>query len=375
LHKLFKIIIIRHIFNVKRNGEKMKLTVISGSFPCGLKNAEFCNAVKGASEDMGFNARALPLSDGGEDFLETFCSYLGAETLLCRVTDANFFIKNVRYGVKDEAVIISAYECCGLKKTMIKNPLFTTSYGVGEVISLAKKLNKKKVYIGLGDDAVNDCGTGLLCALGCKFYDKTGEEFTPVGNTLCNIAKIDFTEFSKNIAGMEFTVLCGEDNILLGGNGAAATAVKKGASPKDAEECEKNVEAFYNVTAFAGVDPNFRGAGAGGGMGYCFKAFFGAEVFSCAEFMLKNGYSEAIADSDLIIVGEELFDFSDGFTVGSAARRLAEQSGKRYVVLCGENKTQAGAAVTELNAVGAEFKEKITDGEFLKKKIGEAVNV
>lgn len=258
------------------------------------------------------------LSENTENFLETASTVLGAETLICRVTDPNFFIKNVRYGIKDDAVFIGVSECCGLKKTMIKNPLYTTSYGVGEVISLARKLNKKRVFLGLGGGAVNDCGAGIVCALGGRFFDKTGEEITPVGNTLCDIATMDLTDFYNNIEGMTFTVLYDEDYFLTGENGCVArSAESKGAKGADSDILEKNVEHFAEITSVLGVNPDFVGSGAGGGLGYCFKAFFKGEVVPYKEFLLQNIQSK-MENCDCLLISEG----NDGFV------KKAEELGK-----------------------------------------------
>lgn len=244
------------------------------------------------------------LSDNTENFLETASVVLGAETLICRVTDPNFFIKNVRYGIKDDAVFISISECCGLKKTMIKNPLYTTSYGVGEVVSLAKKLNKKRVFLGLGGGAVNDCGAGIICALGGRFFDKEGEEITPVGNTLCDISAMDLTDFYKNIEGMTFTALYEEDYFLTGKNGCVAlSAERKGAKGADSELLEKNVAHFAEITSSLGVNHDFVGSGAGGGLGYCFKAFFKGKVLPYKEFLLQNVRNK-MENCDCVLLSE-----------------------------------------------------------------------
>lgn len=320
----------------------MRFLIAPDGFKGGMSSSEFCSAAKYSLEKSGDETESLPLTDGGDGFVTTFTDILGGDTLVCRVTDPNFFIKNARYGVKGDTAIIGAAECCGLAKTMIKNPLYTTSYGLGEAVDLAKKLNKKKIVIGLGGSATNDGGAGVVCALGGRFFDKNGEEFTPVGNTLVDIEKIDLTDFNEKIAGMEFTVLTDVKNPLLGENGCSYRYAKqKGAKEEELPELEENMKNFAEKTAFLNVSPDFHGAGAAGGLGYCFKAFFKAEIVSGAEYVLDaSGFDEKLSRCDAIITGEGKFDdTSFSGKICSAIIDRAKKAGKKVYVFCGRNET------------------------------------
>ena len=54
-----------------------------------------------------------------------------------------------------------------------KNPLNTTTYGVGEVIKDAIQNGCRHFIVGIGGSATNDGGVGMLQALGFGFLDKT----------------------------------------------------------------------------------------------------------------------------------------------------------------------------------------------------------
>lgn len=320
----------------------MRFLIAPDGFKGGMSSSEFCSAAKYSLEKRGYETYCLPLTDGGDGFVSTFTDILGGDTLVCRVTDPNFFIKNARYGVKGDTAIIGAAECCGLAKTMIKNPLYATSYGLGEAVDLAKKLNKKKIVIGLGGSATNDGGAGVVCALGGRFFDKNGEEFTPVGNTLKDIERIDLTDFDEKIAGMEFTVLADVKNPLLGKDGCSYRyAMQKGAKEEELAELEENMKHFAEKTAFLNVSPDFPGAGAAGGLGYCFKAFFKAEIVSGAEYALdESGFDEKLSRCDAVITGEGKFDdTSFEGKICSAVIDRAKRAGKKVYVMCGLNAT------------------------------------
>lgn len=322
----------------------MRILLAPGSFKGGLKSTEFCAAAQMKLNKLGHETTAIPMTDGGDGFVEIFTGLVGGDLLMCRVTDPNFFIKNVRYGVKDDMVIVGVSECCGLAKTMIKDPLYATSYGLGEAISLAKKLNKHKVVVGLGGSATNDGGAGMVCALGGKFFNSDGQEFTPVGNTLKDIDRIDLDDFFKTIEGMGFLALTDVDNPLLGKEGCSYTfSAQKGAKGEEIEELEQNMRHFAEKTACLGTSPDFAGAGAAGGIGYCLKAFFKGEIKSGAEYVLdKAGFDDKLADCDCVITGEGAFDDTSlrGKLCGEVLRR-AKKAGKKAYVFCGEKKTDA----------------------------------
>lgn len=329
----------------------MRILIAPDGFKGGMSSTEFCSAAKYSLEKSGYETECLPLTDGGDGFVNIFTDILGGDTLVCRVTDPNFFIKNARYGVKDDIAIIGAAECCGLAKTMIKNPLYATSYGLGEAIDLAKKLNKKKIVIGLGGSATNDGGAGAVCALGGRFFDKNGEEFTPVGNTLKDIDKIDLTGFNEKIGGLEFVVLTDVNNPLLGKEGCCYRyAIQKGAKEEELSELEENMKHFAEKTAFLNVSPDFPGAGAAGGLGYCFKAFFKAVMVSGAEYVLDvSGFDEKLSRCDAVITGEGKFDdTSYSGKICSAVIDRTTKAGKKVFVFCGQNATDR-RDVTEIN--------------------------
>lgn len=123
-------------------------------------------------------------------------------------------------------------ECSGLLllKDEERNPLYTTTYGVGELIKYAISKEVKEIIIGIGGSATNDAGVGMLNSLGMKFLDENGNKLKPVGENLVKIKKIDDSEFLKDVCKAKFTVLCDVTNPLYGENGAAYVfAPQKGA--------------------------------------------------------------------------------------------------------------------------------------------------
>ncbi len=330
----------------------MNFLIAPDSFKGGLKNTEFCKILTEILESLGHKATSIPMSDGGDGFVETLTGILDGKILEGRATDANFFLRPLKYGVKDDIAVISLAASSALAKTMIKDPLYTTSYGLGENIKLAKTLGKKRIIIGLGGSSTNDGGVGAVCALGGKFYNADNEEFTPCGGTLSQIKHMDLTDFYASIKGLEIIALADVENPLLGENGCSKVyAPQKGARGADIEVLETNMLSLVDLTSDFGVDPDGEFMGAAGGIGYGMKAFFKAKVLSGAEYFAEiSGLEEAVKNSDCVITGEWKFDATGKKgKMCKAVLDSAAKYGKKSVVFCGEGAAADGTDVVEIN--------------------------
>jgi len=182
--------------------------------------------------DKGAEVFQLPLADGGEGTLTALSKIFGAKIEELEVNDPLFRKNKSRIGFFEGKAIIEMAECSGLLllKEEERNPLYTTTYGVGELIKYAISKGVKEIIIGIGGSATNDAGTGMLSALGMKFLDENGNELKPIGENLMKIKKINDSEFLNDVRKVKFTVLCDVTNPLYGENGAAYVfAPQKGA--------------------------------------------------------------------------------------------------------------------------------------------------
>ena len=71
-----------------------------------------------------------------------------------------------------------------------RNPLYTTTYGTGELIFDALKSGYRDITVAIGGSATNDGGMGALRALGVKFLDADGNELSGIGEDLEKVEKI-----------------------------------------------------------------------------------------------------------------------------------------------------------------------------------------
>lgn len=79
------------------------------------------------------------------------------------------------YGIlPDKTAVIEMAEAAGLPLVPVdkRNPMETTTYGVGELISHAMDRGCRKFIVGIGGSATNDGGVGMLQALGCHFIKR-----------------------------------------------------------------------------------------------------------------------------------------------------------------------------------------------------------
>jgi glycerate kinase len=110
------------------------------------------------------------------------------------------------------------------------------------------------------------------------------------------------------LEGCTLELLCDVNNPFVGPRGAARVfAPQKGASPADVEILEERMKAqACAILAETGKDvSSLPGAGAAGGLGGAFMAYFNAASVSGIEKILSlTGFEGIIAGADLIVTGE-----------------------------------------------------------------------
>jgi glycerate kinase len=194
-----------------------------------------------------------------------------------------------------------------------RNPLLTSTYGTGEMISDALQRGCRRILMGIGGSATNDAGTGMLRALGYRFLDKEGQELSGGGEILAHIASIDGSHVSDIVKECEFVVACDVKNPLYGESGAAHIfAPQKGADAEMVEQLDKGLRNFarvveeYNGEKIADME----GAGAAGGLGGGFKALLGALLERGIDMVLTAMNFDAIIEgSDIVVTGEGRIDY------------------------------------------------------------------
>lgn len=259
-----------------------------------------------------------PLADGGTGTVDAVIAARGGDKISVEVTGPVGAPVTAAYGMLPDGrtAVVEMAASTGLAQVPgdQRNPLRTTSHGLGQVIADAIGRGARKIMLGLGDTATVDGGIGALAALGARFETGDGEVLQGplAGGDLGRVARVDLGPLEERIAGVEFQVLSDVDNPLCGEHGAAAVfGPQKGATPDMVRQLDEGLAGFERVLATAGSRP-FRdtpGAGAAGGMGGAAAGPLRARIVSGAEqVMALLAINDAIARADLVVVGEGRMD-------------------------------------------------------------------
>ena len=230
----------------------------------------------------------LPMADGGDGSLEAVSAVWGpsCRRIRCRITGPLGEPAETEFLISGERAFIEMAKVCGL--VMVpeseRNPLNTTTYGLGETMLEAYGAGARQIFVSIGGSATNDCGAGMMQALGYEFLDSEGEVLgIPVsGRDLVRIKRV--LPDGNILAGCNITAICDVTNPLLGDNGATMVyGRQKGADDAGLALLEAGMENF-SAAALCSLrgreaDPDFPGAGAAGGVGFALKYFAGATLF------------------------------------------------------------------------------------------------
>lgn len=257
----------------------------------------------------------LPLADGGEGTLEAVHHALGGDFVELEVSGPLFEKIPSRYGLIDsgqKAVVEMAATSGLILVGDRRNPMKTTTLGLGEMILDALDRGVRDFYIGIGGSATNDGGIGMARALGARFLDNQGREISLDGEGLGFLATIDMSRLDPRVGEARFVVICDVDNPLYGENGAAHVyGPQKGASPEMVAILERNLRNFARVVQrdLACDVTDLKGGGAAGGLGAGLVVFLKARLVQGIDLILEMyRFEEALEDVDLIITGEGSLD-------------------------------------------------------------------
>ena len=322
----------------------MKLICASDSFKGSLSSERIGELLGQAAREAFPSVEFVPfrMADGGEGTLEAIRAVRSGEYLPLYVHDAR--MRPLRSGIflcGDEA-FVEAASTCGLAKldTCDRNPLETSSYGVGECISHALAHRCTNINVGLGGSCTNDGGMGCLRALGVRFFDEDGNELVGFGADLARVARIDESGLYPLVHEATFTIMSDVTNPLLGPNGATYVfGPQKGAGSKMLERLESGMAHFTEVIAATHPNADFDtpGYGAAGGLGMALSVFLGAQMASGVEEVLAAvGFDSALEGADLVVTGEgQLDEQSLQGKVVSGVVAHARNAGVPVAALCG----------------------------------------
>ncbi len=320
----------------------IQILIAPNAFKGSLSSLKVANAIKIGLEQRFQNIDIFPIADGGDDTLDVFLNAFSGEKIAEVVSDPLGRKIEAHWGItQSETAIIEMAEASGIRylKNSELDPFKASSFGTGELIQSAIDKGTKKMLIGIGGSATVDGGTGILKALGAKFFRDDGSEINH-GNFIVDLHSLELNDVKEKLNGVEIIVLNDVDNPLLGENGAARVfGPQKGANDQDVEGLENYMRKYSQLMIdMCGNDfSDFTGSGAAGGIGYMLKSLFGAKMEGGFDYLLKNSRLEKLIEScDVIITGEGKIDSQtlQGKGPGRIAK-LAKANGKTCIGVCG----------------------------------------
>lgn len=323
----------------------MKVVIAIDSLKGSLSSIEAGMAIKeGILKACNAEVVVKPLADGGEGTVDALLYGMGGNKIQMEVTGPLGDKITASYGILEDGktAILEIAEAAGIKLVPREklNPLYTTTYGAGEMIKDAILRGCRNFIIGIGGSATNDGGIGMLKALGFEFFDADGNSVEPIGKDLVRIAGISSDNAIKELAECNFRIACDVNNPLYGPMGAAHVyGPQKGATPEIVEYLDEGLRNFSEVVKNStGKDTSsIPGTGAAGGLGYAFVTFLNAKLESGISIILDEiKLEEDIKDADFVITGEGKLDFQTAMgkaPIGVA--KLAKKHGKKVIALGG----------------------------------------
>lgn len=282
---------------------------------------------------------AVPMADGGEGMAASYLRILGGEEISLRVTGPLGKPVEAVYGIlPDGSAVMEMAMAAGLPLAEdVREPESATSFGVGEMLLDAEQRGIKKVLLGLGGSATNDCGIGMAAALGFRFLDAENQTLEPLAKNMQFIRRIEkpAKDFSVVV-----TAACDVDNPLCGENGATYTfGMQKGAQGAQLERLDaglKNISSLMLRDLGADTE-NVPGAGAAGGLGAGVMGFLGGVLCPGIEMLLDAvHFDDMLTDCELVITGEGRMDWQSAHgKVPCGVGMRCKKAGVPCVALCG----------------------------------------
>ncbi|MCM3760542.1 glycerate kinase [Alkalihalobacillus oceani] len=309
----------------------------------------------------------IPVADGGEGTMDSLVAATGGKKVELEVTGPLGDPVRAAYGQLGDGrtCVIEMADASGLYliPPERRDPMKATTFGTGQLIKAALDAGCREFILAVGGSATNDGGSGMLQALGMKLLTKDGHEVGFGGGELDQIATIDDREFDERITDSTFLLACDVQNPLIGPTGASHIfGPQKGATPEMVEILDKKLSHWADlVEAQTGIAlHNKAGAGAAGGIGGAFQAFFSAEMRRGIDIVIEyTGLEEALAGADVVITGEGQIDYqtASGKTPMGVAQ-AAQKHGIPTVAFAGS----IGKGIEELYQYGIQSVHSIVNG-------------
>lgn len=324
----------------------VKVVIAPDKFKGSLTAKEVCEVVGNALVEKypDIKILAIPLADGGEGTSEVLSAFFNCSPVTATVQNALSEPIHAEYGYAqiNKTAVIEMASASGLQLIAAnrRNPMYTTTYGTGQLIADAIERGARKIILGIGGSATNDGGIGMAAALGFTFLNKRGQQIVPTGENLIHLDNIILDQVHPLLHEVEFITLCDVHNSLHGEDGAACVyGPQKGASKEEVQFLDEGLKNYEQVMQKVfNTSVNFRGAGAAGGLGAGAKVFLKSEIKRGIDFVIEvTSLDKKIQEADLVITGEGKLDHQSlSGKVVIQVSKLASRYKKPVAVVCGK---------------------------------------
>lgn len=349
----------------------MKVVIAIDSLKGSLTSIQAAHTIEKGIKKVEKEAEVVikPLADGGEGTVDALVDGMGGNMEFIKVTGPAGKPVLAKYGIilptksgmeGTSTVIMEMSQAAGITQVSDKerNPLYTTTYGVGQMITDAIHKGCRRFIMGIGGSATNDGGAGMLQALGYDFLDKDGNQIKHGAIGLKDLAKIKDDHVISELKDCEFHIACDVTNPLCGEEGCSAIfGPQKGATKQMVKDMDQWLADYAKIAkqSFTKADANKPGTGAAGGLGFAFLTFTNATLKSGVDLILhETKLEEEIKDADIVITGEGCLDAQTAMgkaPIGVA--KLAKKYGK--LVLGFSGVVTKGAAACNEAGIDAYF--------------------
>ncbi|KRG16179.1 glycerate kinase [Lederbergia galactosidilytica] len=317
----------------------MKIVIAPDSFKGSVSAQEAALSIERGVRRAYTHAETVlvPVADGGEGTMENLVAATNGQEIEVAVTGPLGLPVQAKFGVlgDQQTCVIEMASASGLHtiEASERNPLKATTYGTGELIKRALDMGYRDFVLALGGSATNDGGAGMLQALGLKLLDQSGREIGYGGGELEKLAQVESEQLDQRIKESHFLIASDVDNPFIGENGASYVfGPQKGATPEMVEILDHNLSHWADlIEETTNIRVHDRpGAGAAGGIGGAFQAFFPAEMKRGIDVVLDYmNLAEKLVNADLVITGEGQVDFQTAY--GKTPMGVAEMAKKQHV--------------------------------------------
>ena len=296
-----------------------KILVAPQSFKGSISAMDACSAMSDGVKKVFPECEVImcPIADGGDGTLETLVEISNGKIHSCNVTGPLGNPIDSQWGAMGDGytAVIEMARTSGLALIDLdeRDPLKTTTFGLGEIIVDALNEGFRKFIVGIGGSATNDAGAGMAQALGVGLYDSKLKSLGFGGQALLDLDSIDFKSIDRRLKECTFLVACDVNNPLTGPEGASAVyGPQKGADDEKIQILDKALGNFGEIVENQlGLHVlSVPGSGAAGGLGAGLIAFLNADLKAGIDIVFDQVQIEnKLNGVDLVITGEGAIDF------------------------------------------------------------------